>query len=191
MAIYAASATAPDGSTETAISAPVSAWTTATCDDTTNRKTKYAQGGTPLSLQESMAHWPTVTTIDNEQVRGVGAAAGNPNRSTTLGGAVRLASYPTPLTVPDSPASKGQLSGSFRKGMEKCTPAPDFPIRVTARGLMLTGCYAGMGISGQLNPGHSRWLQGFPPEWCDCADTETPSSRKSPQSSSEVFWWER
>lgn len=145
-----------------------------------------------IRLQDiaGMAAWPTVTTIDNNQVRGENGAAGHPDRSTTLGGAVRLASYPTPLTVPDSPASRGQLSGSYRKGMEKCTPVPDFPIRITAHGQMLTGCYARMEISGPLNPAHPRWLMGFPPVWCDCADTETLSSRKSPPSSSETLWWE-
>lgn len=38
--------------------------------------------------------------------------------------------------------------------------------------------------SGQLNPDHSRWLQGFPAGWGSYADTATRSSRKSPARSS-------
>ena len=46
-----------------------------------------------------------------------------------------------------------------------------------------TGGTAATKSSGQLNPEYSRWLQGYPKEWGNCADMVIPSSRKSRRNS--------
>ena len=96
-----------------------------------------------------------------------------------------LAGWPTPAARD----GKGGYQGSRMRHGKLSTDTLDVtaqiagPARLTASGELLTGSFAEMESGGQLDPDHSRWLMGFPPEWENCAPTATPSMLKRQQRS--------
>lgn len=67
-------------------------------------------------------------------------------------------------------------------GSEARAERPKGRMEDQAAGGIALGSHAETTKPAQLNPELARWLMGYPTEWGNCADTATPSSRKSRQS---------
>ena len=165
-----------------------SGWPTPAASDGERSGSGITEGMTGVSLTQmgKMAGWPTPNSTNNgagEEPEAKINRGMNPGLNPA--DAARLAGWPTPCQQ-DGPKG-GPSQGMDRlPGMASAAgwPTQSGPARLTATGEMLTGSSAEMESGGQLNPAHSRWLMGYPPEWDDCGVTAMPSSRKSRQLSS-------
>lgn len=128
-----------------------------------------------------LSGWPTTTTTDSLRVPSMEFTTAN----ITLNHAALFVGWRTPTCQsPNSLRGNGQdparrsaqghtINLTDEVNWLKNNPQP---CRLTATGETLIGSLAAMGSSGQLDPAHSRWLMGLPPEWDDCAPTETQST---------------
>jgi hypothetical protein len=86
-----------------------------------------------------------------------------------LQAAANLTSWPTTST---RDYKGGYQGGRIRDG-KISTDTLDVAAQLTS-GLTAIGSPAATENRGQLNPAHSRWLMGLPPEWCILAPSVKP-----------------
>lgn len=161
-----------------------SGWPTpASIDSTSNRETMESKaargsGGINLSTAATLAGWPTPNVplggrVQSDEVTISGKRANGTKAQVGLENVARLAGWASPT------AHEKCRSLEFQKGRE-----------LNAREALLIGPVSTPSPAetenrGALNPAHSRWLMGYPPEWDACADMVTRLSRKRPPRSSK------
>jgi hypothetical protein len=177
--------------------AMLAGWPTPGASDGSGGGQAKRVGGThsqQLNDAVMLAGWITPQSHDTT-VRG-NVMADHHHSPHDLSNQALLAGWPTPMA--GTPARGGNNEAgnndSSRRTVALATVAG--PARLTATGEMLTGSSAGTTNGGQLNPAHSRWLQGLPPAWDACGVTAIPSvsRRRKPSSGpastpSGEEWW--
>ena len=152
------------------VTAQLTGWTTPSATDGTRGGSGITDGmsGSSLTQLSKMAGWATPNTMDSLPLRSKEAMIRM--HQTTR----KNRSFPCNLREQVSP----EMIEAVMEAKGEVLPEPK-PMRLTVSGQMLTGSSAEMESGGQLDPSHSRWLMGLPPEWDDSAPTATPSQRKS------------
>ncbi len=182
---------------DSASSSRLSTWPTPKAEDAESSGMRHSRGvADTLTAVASLSGWASPSARDWKDTAGMATEAINPDgseriRLDQLPRQANLSGWPTP-TVNDSrggrnkTATRSNPESQHHDGTTLVDAAimATFPARLTVSGELLTGSSAEtlmVPAGGQLNPAHSRWLMGLPPEWDVCAVTAMPSTRKSPK----------
>jgi hypothetical protein len=143
-----------------------------------------------LPRQATLAGWPTPQARDHfpsHSPEYIAEKKAQGHGMANLNDRIQLAGWPTPAANsnggghykdPEKAIARFQDKRRNNDLKEAVYLTTDSPARLTDSGELLTGSTAGMESGGQLDPAHSRWLMGLPPEWDDYAPTETLSTLK-------------
>lgn len=164
-----------------------SGWPTPHTSASTGPGAEGRAGGLNIQTAAQLSGWPTPTTRDHKD----GPECLNVPTNALLGREVWKSGWPTPVANDDNKSPEAHLAMKKRMGQRDGTGAERTAItslqvmakftcaaRLTAHGEMLTGCSAGMESGGQLSPHLSRWLMGYPIEWCYAAMVASPKKRR-------------
>jgi len=173
--------------------AAVAGWPTPQARDYKGAQGRAKDGVLDTPAAALMAGWPTPQVFDTLPPKTGEALERNKKKGgcSNLREYVHMAGWVTPNSR-DWKDTSGQTT-KRKDGRSRIDQLPrqayqielTQPMRQKPNGEVLTGSGAEMESGGQLNPAHSRWLMGYPPEWDDCGVTAMPSSRKSQRKSSK------
>jgi len=168
---------------------------TARSQDSSNQRMQAGhQADLPTVVQ--LTGWPTPNTMDHIERDGL-----RPSRTATgrTGGYIEevLAGWSTPRATERTGGNRHSLRQDAALAGWRTPRADDSPrstlpekfghgdLTNQVLGVITNSSPAETGKRGALNPAHSRWLMGFPPEWDACGVMAMQSLHRLPQPLSE------